>query len=406
MKRNIFRKTIYDKKKIEDKEKGLIRIAVCSLTYPLPNGVTASINTAVDGLLENNFVIRIFAPDYKVGAVREEHTTVPSSAIAHVAAKSLFGKEERVFRSTSSRKMGMTIDKFNPDIYWLHTVTYASNIFEKKMLKSKKGKVLFYHTLVEEYGRLYAGNIGAAIMRKRTKDLCNAVDAVMTPSMMMKERLLECGVKTPVHIIPTGIDEPSKSFTKKELREMFSLPEKKKVLLYLGRMSKEKNLSALLKMMKELDEKKFPAVLMFVGPGDIKEVDEEANEMGIGDKVFCTGPVKREDAQRIYGACDAFVFSSQTETQGLVVGEAMLAETPVIALTSPIQKEVYPRSKAVVVSKEKDLAKAVIGFFEDKKKQEEMIKKAKEFTLKNFSRKAMTEKQIEVFKEVYSKYNK
>ncbi len=366
-----------------------IKIMVSSLTYPLPNGVTASLNTAVDGLLSNGHEVMIVAPDYKMKKVRPEHHTVPSSLILHKVAKNILGKEERVFRMNSKKKIEELAEKFNPDIYWLHSVTWAANAFEQQMIKSKKKKVLFYHTLVEEYGRLYAGDMGAFVMRKRTESLGNKVDAIMTPSDMMKKRLIEYGVKKPIHIIPTGIDAPQKSFTKKEIKEKFNIPDKMKILLYLGRMSKEKNLDVLLDMIKELKEKNYNAILLFVGPGDIDEVNEDAKKMNVSDRVICTGPLKRDDAQRVYGACDAFVFSSQTETQGLVIGEAMLARTPVVALVSPIQKEVYPEGKAVVVKKEKDFAHAVIDILENEKERERMIEEAENFVLQNFSKKSM-----------------
>ncbi len=407
MRKNIFRKKAQQKIRERRKNDDKISLAVCSLTYPLPNGVTASINTAVDALIESDkYRVKIVAPDYRTGKVRPEHETVPSSLIVHIAAKRLFGKEERVFRSTSPKKIDKLMKDFDPDIYWLHTVTYAANAFEKYMVKSGKGKVLFYHTLVEEYGRLYAGKVGESVMKKRSKDLCNKMDAVMTPSKMMKDRLLKNGVKTPISVIPTGIKAPEKALSQEEVRKMYKLPEKSKILLYLGRMSREKNLTALLKMLKELKEKNYDACLLFVGPGDIGEVNDEAKSMGIDDVVFCTGPVEREVAQRIYGACDAFVFSSQSETQGLVVGEAMLAEVPVVALESPIQKEVYPRGKAAVVKKEEELAKAVIDTLEDKKACKKMVKAAKEFVSEKFSREAMMKKQMKVFEEVNRKYKK
>lgn len=377
-----------------------MKIMVSSLTYPLPNGVTVSLNTAVDGLLERGHEVMIVAPDYMMGKVRPEHYTVPSSLVLHKIAKNILGKEERVFRINAQKKIKELAKKFNPDIYWLHSVTWAANAFEQEMIESKKKKVLFYHTLVEEYGRLYAGEMGAYIMRKRTKSLGNKVDAIMTPSDMMRKRLVQCGVKTPVTIIPTGIEMPKKSFTKKEIRERFNISEKTKILLYLGRMSKEKNLQAMLNMMKDLKEKNYPAILLFVGPGDIEEVNEDAKRMGIKERVICAGPMKREEAQKVYGACDVFVFSSQTETQGLVVGEAMLAKTPVVALVSPIQKEVYPEDKAVVIKKEKDFADAVIHILENKKEREKMVQNAEKFVLKEFSKKAMMDKQIKVFEDL------
>ncbi len=383
--------------------KNKIRVMACSLTYPLPNGVTASLNTALDGIKERGHKAIVVAPEYKARKARPEHYAVPSSALAHKAIVNLLGKEERVFRVNSGKKIAQIAKEFDPDVYWLHTVTWMANAFEIHMLRSKKKKVLFYHTLVEEYGRLYAGETGAFVMRRRTKSLCNKVDAIMTPSEMMKRKLVKYGVKTPIRVIPTGIEMPEKPFTKKKLKEKFKIPEKMKVLLYLGRMSKEKNLHVLLDMIKELKERNFNAVLLFVGPGDIKEVERDAKKMGVEDRVICTGPLKREEAQKIYGASDVFVFSSQTETQGLVVGEAMLAETPVVALVSPIQKEVYPEGKAVVLKKGEDFPEAVIDILENRKKREKMVKEAKRFVQNKFSKKAMIDKQIKVFKEVLKK---
>ncbi len=388
---------------MKNKKDEEMKIMVSSLTYPLPNGVTASLNTAVDGLLREGHKVMIVAPKYKVGKARPEHQEIPSSLVAHRIAMNLFGKEERVFRINSKKRIDALAKKFNPDIYWLHTVTWGANAFETQMLNSSKKKVLFYHTLVEEYGRLYAGEMGALVMRKRTKALCNKVDAVMTPSNMMKNKLLEYGVKKPIYIIPTGISAPKKSFTKKEIREKFNLPPNKKILLYLGRMSKEKNIEALLKMMVDLKRKNYKAILLFVGPGDIQEVKKKSRKMGIEDVVFCTGPLKREEAQKVYGGCDVFTFSSQTETQGLVVGEAMLVGLPVVALASPIQREVYPEGKAVILKKEENFSQAVIDILENKEKRERMTKEAKKFVLNNFSKSLMTERQIKVFKDVLKK---
>ncbi len=388
---------------MKNKKDEEMKIMVSSLTYPLPNGVTASLNTAVDGLLREGHKVMIVAPKYKVGKARPEHQEIPSSLVAHRIAMNLFGKEERVFRINSKKRIDALAKKFNPDIYWLHTVTWGANAFETQMLNSSKKKVLFYHTLVEEYGRLYAGEMGALVMRKRTKALCNKVDAVMTPSNMMKNKLLEYGVKKPIYIIPTGISAPKKSFTKKEIREKFNLPPNKKILLYLGRMSKEKNIEALLKMMVDLKRKNYKAILLFVGPGDIQEVKKKSRKMGIEDVVFCIGPLKREEAQKVYGGCDVFTFSSQTETQGLVVGEAMLVGLPVVALASPIQREVYPEGKAVILKKEENFSQAVIDILENKEKRERMTKEAKKFVLNNFSKSLMTERQIKVFKDVLKK---
>jgi len=380
-----------------------MKIMLSSLTYPLPNGVTASINTSVDGLLERGYEVKIVAPDYKKGRVRPEHIRIPSSLLIHKVAVNLLGKEERIFRVGAEKKVAEMAKEFNPDIYWLHSVTWAPNAFENHMQRSGKPTVLFYHTLVEEYGRIYGGKAGAYVMRKRTEALGNKVDAIMTPSNMMSKKLREYGVRTPVYVIPTGISMPKKHFKRRDLKERFGIPQRNKILLYVGRISKEKNLKVLLRAMEEIKGKGYKATLLLVGSGEVKDLQKEAEKRGIEEEVIFSGPLKRQEVKKIYGACDVFVFSSQTETQGLVVGEAMLAGLPVVALNSPVQEEIYPKKRAVVVEKEEDFAKKVIELLKDNRKRQKLGKSGQEYAQKRFSIERMIEKQIRVFKKVSCK---
>jgi 1,2-diacylglycerol 3-alpha-glucosyltransferase len=372
-----------------------MKILASSLTYPLPNGVTVSLNTAVDGFIDRNHELLVVGPKYQKEPFRPEHRIVSSSMITR-GIGILIGKEERTFGIKAHREIENIAKEFNPDVYWLHSLTWSRNAFEDLMLKSKKPSVIFYHTLVEEYGRIYAGRIGAYTMRERSKKACNQADAIMTPSSFMKEKLKSYGVTKPIHIIPTGIDFNETCFTRKQLSEKFKIPLDSKILLYVGRVSKEKNLDVLIDAMQEIKESKLKAVLLVVGPGDIKEMQKKTKSNNI---VF-TGGLPKSETVKMYGASDAFVFSSKSETQGLVIGEAMFAGTPVIALDSPIQKEVYPESVAVVVRNEKDFPEAIIETLKNKQKTKLMSVRAKKFVKKNFSKKSMIDKQIKVFQEL------
>ncbi len=372
---------------------------ISTLTYPLPNGVTVSVNAAMDGFIKKGHEVIIVSPKYYAKKKRPEHYPIKSSFIIK-GLGIIIGKEERSFAIGSQSKIKEISNQFQPDAYWLHTLTWAPNAFEKFMIKSKKPKVLFYHTLVEDYGRIYAGKIGAYTMKKRSKSVCNKMDAIMTPSSMMKKKLESYGVIKPIYVIPTGIDSCPNPFTKKELKEKFKIPAQFKILLYVGRVSKEKNLNVLLKTMKKLKDNNFKAVLLIVGPGDIKETKQEINKMGIKDRVILTGALPKEETVRTYGGADAFVFSSTTETQGLVVGEAMISNTPVIALDSPIQKEVYPEKTAVVVRDPEKFPQKIIDTFNNRKKTKLMVEKAKKYVLSNFSKKLMINRQVKVFKDL------
>jgi glycosyltransferase involved in cell wall biosynthesis len=265
------------------------------------------------------------------------------------------------------------------------------------MVRSKKAKVLTYHTLVEEYGRVYAGKAGAMLMRRRSKAVCNKMDVVITPSKIIKKKLLSYGVKKPIHPIPTGIKRVEKYFTKKELHEEFNIPKSKKILLSVGRICKEKNMETLLKIMKDISEKDKDLFLLLIGPGESTEFKKIAKDLKIADKVLFTGPLPMEKVQKSYGGADAFVFASKTDTQALVVGEAMMAKTPVIALKSQIIPDVYPLETLFCNKNKKEFVDSVFEVLKNKKKREEKVKKAKDFVEDNFSRRAMTKKQTELF---------
>ncbi len=384
----------------------LMKIMACALTYPLPNGVTASLNVSTDSLKERGYDVRIVSPDYGRSGERSEYDPVTSSVIAHKAATNLLGKEERVFGVGAKKEIEELAKDFDPHIYWLHTVTWAPNAFESHMLKSNKGKVLFYHTWVEKFGELYAGEVGSFVMKKRSKNLCNKMDAVMVPSGAVKKKLLEYGVRTPISVIRTGVDPPPEPFTREEMEKRFGVPRGKSILLYVGRISKEKNLKFLIETLQYLDKKRHNVVLLLVGPGDTEEMKEEARKKGLKEKVLCTGALEREEALKIYGACDVFVFPSRTETQGIVIEEAMLAGLPVVALSSLIEDEVYPEGRAMVARKESEFAPKVEELLEDDEKRRNIKDKAREFALKNFSKGEMIRRQIKVFEEVSRTMNK
>lgn len=377
-----------------------MKILIGSVTYPLANGVTTSINTSVDGFIKAGHKVAVVAPLYdSFGKIRPEHYPISSSEIGRWFLSAMH-KKERLFSATSaSEEIDEVITDFKPDAFWLHTLTWAANAFERKMIASDKPKVLTYHTLVEDYGRAYAGEIGAWRMRNRSRDVANMMDAVIVPSEVIARRLTTYGAKTPLHTIPTGIKIPQSSYTKAELADRFHFSSSKIVLLYVGRVSREKNINKLLQLVQPLLQNN-SAVLLLVGPGDIFETEEYAKQLRIGNSVICTGALPKEDTQKIYSAADAFVFASQTETQGLVIGEAMLAQTPVVALYSPIQPEVYPENVAVVVRDDRQFSPSIKSILDDQTRQKTLITAAKKFVERNFSIDGMISKQVALFEKL------
>lgn len=375
-----------------------MRILIGSLTYPLLNGVTTSINTTLDGFKDRGQELLVVAPQYPMGTVRYEHCPVPASRLSRVILQSV-GKKERTFSRQATRRIRAIVREFAPEAFWLHTLTWLPSAFERVMLGSNKPKVLTYHTLVEQYGRIYGGALGAAVMRHRSKAVANAMDRIIAPSQMLAKVLIRYGVRRPISVIPTGISVPKSGYNKQELSGRFHFAKATTLLLYVGRVSVEKNIPILLEMAKELN-RTGDFTLLLVGPGDLVATEQYAVKLGIGPKVICAGPLAKEDAQQIYYAADLFVFASQTETQGLVIGEAMLSGLPVAALTSPIQPEVYPEETAAVAKDLSGLIKAVKTLVKSPSSREKLREKGRLFVREHFSVEQMINRQIAVFEQL------
>ena len=104
-------------------------------------------------------------------------------------------------------------------------------------------------------------------------------------------------------------------------------------LLYVGRMAKEKNIILLLDAVADVMKRRRDVRLWMVGDGpDRMAAQRHARTIGIGDQVKCVGAIPRDQVDRFYAGSDLFVFASTTETQGLVIGEAMSHGLPAIAV--------------------------------------------------------------------------
>jgi 1,2-diacylglycerol 3-alpha-glucosyltransferase len=306
-----------------------MKIGIFSDSYrPYVSGVVLSIETFTSELARLGHEIFIFAPDYP----------------------QVKGKESNIFRFPSFHT------PFNPEFYIALPISmiardYASKIdldlihvhspftlgqVGLKMARYLDIPVAFtYHTLYDQYMH-YAplfGQITKTGMVKYVTNFCNRCNLVITPTGVIKEMILANGVKKPVISIPTGIyPERFHDGDTDFLSKQFGIPRSKKILLFVGRIGKEKNLSFLLRAFALVAKQEKDAVLVMVGSGPEQRVlQNSAMDLGIGEKVIFTGKLHPETVAGAYSSADIFVFPSVTETQGIVLVEAMAAGLPVVA---------------------------------------------------------------------------
>ncbi len=197
-----------------------------------------------------------------------------------------------------------------------------------------------YHTYYEEYVHYFRA--GAPIARRITpaysRWFCNLHDHIVAPSAGIREVLLDYGVRRPIEILHTGVDlsplpDPQ---SRARMRSELGIAPDVPLLLFAGRIAREKNLDLLLSMLARLGSR-FPAAeLVLAGDGpDRTRLEREAEEHGLAHRVRFLGWVPHEEIRDLYAAADLFVSASVTETQGLSILEAMATGTAVIAARGP-----------------------------------------------------------------------
>jgi len=198
-----------------------------------------------------------------------------------------------------------------------------------------------YHTLFKEYLQHYAPFVPAAWLRSMARRFsraqCNALNAVIVPSQAIHQRLSDYGVTSPLHILPTGI--PLGYFAgsgRQAFRQRHGIDQQRPVALYVGRVAQEKNIGFLLDAV-DLARQALPAMLLLIageGPA-LGSLRASVARRGLSANVQFLGYLdRRSELPYCYAAADVFVFASRTETQGLVLLEAMAAGLPVVALAA------------------------------------------------------------------------
>ena len=300
--------------------------------FPRVNGVSTSIQTLRRALADAGHASVLVAPDYP-GAVAERDTVrVPGWQIPR-------DPEDRLMHP---RALAAALDALDPagfDLVHIHTPFLAHRAGVRWARRHGLPCVETYHTLFEEYFHHYLPFLPkawlAAAARRISRKECDGVTAVIAPSSAMKQALLAYGVTSPVHVIPTGLrladfaDCDGAAF-----RVAHGIAPERPVMAYVGRVAFEKNLDFLLRVTEAARRERPDVLLLIAGEGPARRSLERAvAARGLAGNVRFVGYLEREtELPACYCAADAFVFASKTETQGLVLLEAMALGVPVVAL--------------------------------------------------------------------------
>lgn len=294
------------------------------------------------------------------------------------------------------------------DVVHIHTPFVAHYAAIRFARRTNIPCVATYHTFFEEYLHHYVPvlprSLSRLLARGFTRSQCAAVQALIAPSEPMRAVLADYGVTTPIHVLPTGLAaDRFKSGDGHAFRERAGIAAERPLVTYIGRVAHEKNIAFLVQMFREVLRSVPEAMLVIAGEGPAREsLRSQVAALGLERQVHFAGYLARDSALLdCYAAADVFVFASRTETQGLVLLEAMAQGAPVVSTAELGTRSILvPGSGALVVPEERDaFAAAVVRVLQDAGLREGMAARGRVYA-RSWSSAAMARRLADIYREL------
>jgi 1,2-diacylglycerol 3-alpha-glucosyltransferase len=310
-----------------------MRIAMFTNTYlPHAGGVARSVKTLEDECRKRGHEVRVIAP--------ESDMAEESPDVLRVPAIQNFNGSDFSVRLPSLNLISDFLQDFQPDIIHSHHPFLLGDSALREAWKVRLPIVFTHHTLYERYTH-YVPLDSDALKRvaiQLATEYCNLCSRIIAPSESIAKLLLERGVESSIEAIPTGIDTAAfASVDGGAFRKKHRIPDGVPVIGHVGRLAEEKNLRFLTEAVKRALEEHREAWFVLVGDGPEKQAMLDL----IGsERIIAPGSLHGTDLADAYASMDVFAFASQSETQGMVLAEAMAAGAPVVALDGPGVREI------------------------------------------------------------------
>jgi 1,2-diacylglycerol 3-alpha-glucosyltransferase len=314
-----------------------MRIGVFSDGYlPSVTGVTTSVETSVSVLEQRGHTVTIVAPSYPKYKDRA-HDVVRIRSVA------LPGQDNFRVATYLPGTSLLLAARLDVDIIHGHAGGPISWLGWEVARIKRVPFVFTYHTFFNQYTHYFLKGkvIRPHMMEVATRVFGNMTDQVIAPTQKVRDELLIYGVKKPITILPSGID--LKMFRPQisgALRQQLKIPQHEIIFLYAGRIGKEKSIDLVIRSFARTLKQCPTCHLVIAGDGpDRRKLELLATKVGKG-RVHFLGFVPRNELPLVYTDADVFVFASKTETQGMVVPEAMACGLPIIAVKDAVYKGV------------------------------------------------------------------
>lgn len=377
-----------------------MRIAIFTNNYlPNPYGVATSVETFRREFEKMGHQVYIFAPTWKGQMVSDSHVFYYPSLDVKIKIRFPLG-------FPYSRKMDKILKDLELDIIHAQHPNLLGNAAVRWAKKKKIPLVFTWHALYDQYvgfAPFIPKKLAANFVIRQAVKFANRADAVVVPTDSIIPLLRAWGVTNEkMFPVATGVEtDEFENFDKETVRKKYAIGKDETVLFLVARLTIEKNVEFIFRALKNiLKEKKVR--LLVAGDGYLApKLRKFCVDSGIADNVFFCGVVGRSEIKNYYAAADIFVYASQSETQGMVMSEAMYMGLPIVAVaaTGASSLVLNNGNGFLVEENEKEFADAVLKLVSNKDLRQKFRETSAKIARLQFTAEVCAEKMLEVYEE-------
>ena len=377
-------------------------LMISDVFFPRVNGVSTSIQTFRHDLAARGCETWLVAPQYP------ERWPDDARVLRQPSRYLAFDPEDRMMKSGPTLAACVALAG-KVDVLHVQTPFVAHWLGLKAARALHVPVVETYHTFFEEYLHHYVpllpASIARALARTFSRRQCNAVDAVVAPSLELADVLRRYGITRPIETIPTGLNlDEFAGGDGEAFRARHGIALDRAMMLLVGRVAHEKNIGFLLEVLAEVVRSVPTALFVIAGEGPaLPALKRAAAEAGLNGHVLFVGYLdRRGPLLDCYRAADVFVFASRTETQGLVLLESLALGVPVVSTAVLGTKEVLANAAGALVVREDvaEFAAAVTRVLTERALRAKLASAGREFVERQWSSREMARRLLGLYEEL------
>ena len=388
-----------------------MRIGLFTDTYtPDINGVVSSIVTLQHELEAQGHEVFVIT-NHKAMSMKREGSVL---RLPGLELKWLYGYKLSTPFHYAARD---EVKKMNLDVIHVHT-EFGVGFFARIVAKALDIPVVStYHTMYEDYTH-YVNLFGLEEIDKLTKrfvstfsrSISDNVQAVISPSEKTKETLLNYGVKTPIYVIPTGLDFSmfdTSHITQSEIdaiRTEYGIQSDDKLVVYVGRIAAEKSIDIPIEGFRYVNDPHIRFMIVGDGPS-VEDLKQLVKTYHLENKVIFAGRKLREEVPAYYACADCFVSASLSETQGMTFIEALACGLPVFARPDEVLEDLVIEGKSgFLFETGQEFAQKLEVYLNDTTEHQQLICKQAALQVEKYDAKVFYSKVLSVYFQAIDDY--